>query len=115
MFSSDGTQLATPDPVDAVTQLKLMIAALPASPGASDDVRSYDLVWMLHVVGDLHQPLHAVQRHTAQIPEGDRGRNSERVFPATGESFPCIRIGTESLVGIPRSLARSLMRRTVAV
>jgi hypothetical protein len=88
MFSPDGTQLATPDPVDAVTQLKLMIAALPASSGASDDVRSYDLVWMLHVVGDLHQPLHAVQRHTAQIPEGDRGGNSERVIPATGETLP---------------------------
>jgi hypothetical protein len=88
MFSPDGTPLATPDPVDAVTQLNLMIAALPASSGASDDVRSYDLVWMLHLIGDLHQPLHAVQRHTAQIPAGDRGGNSERVIPATGETLP---------------------------
>jgi hypothetical protein len=32
--------LPPPDPVDAVTQLKLMIATLPASSRASDDLRS---------------------------------------------------------------------------
>src|SRR5262249_11871760 len=56
-FSPDGPPLPPPDPVDLVTQLKLMIAALPVSSGASDDVRSYDLVWILHLVGDAHQPL----------------------------------------------------------
>ena len=35
LFSPDGTHLPAPDPVDAVTQLKLMMAALPASSGAS--------------------------------------------------------------------------------
>jgi S1/P1 Nuclease len=25
----------------------------------SDDIRSYDLAWLLHLVGDVHQPLHA--------------------------------------------------------
>jgi hypothetical protein len=33
-FSPDGTPLAPPDPVDIVTQLKLMITGLPASSGA---------------------------------------------------------------------------------
>ena len=87
VFSPDGTPLPTTDPVDAVTQVKLMIAALPASSGASDDIRSYDLVWLLHLVGDLHQPLHAVARATQAIPEGDRGGNSEMVIPATGETI----------------------------
>ncbi|QPF95164.1 S1/P1 nuclease [Bradyrhizobium commune] len=86
-FSPDGTPLPTPDPVDIVTQLKLMIAALPASSGASDDVRSYDLVWMLHLVGDAHQPLHASTRYTRQIPNGDSGGNLEMVIPATGETI----------------------------
>jgi S1/P1 Nuclease len=27
-----------------------------SEPGASDDVKSYDLVWLLHLVGDVHQP-----------------------------------------------------------
>jgi hypothetical protein len=87
LSSPDGTTLPAPDPVDAVTQLKLMIAKLPASSGASDHLRSYDLVWMLHVVGDLHQPLHTIGRYTAQIPEGDRGGNAEMVIPATGETL----------------------------
>jgi hypothetical protein len=84
-WSPDGTTLPAPDPVDLVTRLTKMIAALPASSGASDDIRSYDLVWMLHLVGDAHQPLHASGRFTRQIPNGDGGGNAEQVIPATGE------------------------------
>ena len=87
LFSPDGTHLPAPDPVDAITQLKLMIATLPASSGASDDLRSYDLVWILHLVGDVHQPLHTIGRYTAQISNGDRGGNAEMVIPATGETI----------------------------
>jgi S1/P1 Nuclease len=86
-FSPDGTPLPQADPVDLVTQLKLMIAALPAASGASDDIRSYDLVWILHLVGDAHQPLHAVGRFTRPIPDGDAGANVELVIPATGETI----------------------------
>jgi hypothetical protein len=50
-------------------------------------VRSYDLVWLLHLVGDAHQPLHAVGRFTKQIPSGDAGGNAELVIPATGETI----------------------------
>ena len=85
-WSPDGTPLPAQDPVDLVTQLNLMIAALPASSGASDDVRSYDLVWILHLVGDAHQPLHGSGRFTRQIPNGDSGGNAEQVIPATGET-----------------------------
>jgi S1/P1 Nuclease len=86
-FTPDGTPLPAADPVDFVTQLNLMIAALPASSGASDDVRSYDLVWILHLVGDAHQPLHAAARYTLQIPDGDAGGNAESVIPASGSSM----------------------------
>jgi len=85
-FSPDSTPLPPADPVDAVTQIKLMIAALPATSGASDDLRSYDLVWLLHLVGDAHQPLHAAGRFTQAIPGGDAGGNAESVIPATGET-----------------------------
>jgi hypothetical protein len=86
-FTPDGTPLPAADPVDFVTQLKLMIAALPASSGASDDVRSYDLVWIPHLVGDAHLPLHAAARYTLQIPDGDAGGNAESVIPASGSSM----------------------------
>ncbi|MDA9448235.1 S1/P1 nuclease [Bradyrhizobium sp. CCBAU 21360] len=87
LFSPDGTSLPAPDPVDAAKMAKIMIAALPAASGASDQLRSYDLVWLLHLVGDLHQPLHAIARYTAELPHGDRGGNAEMVVPATGETI----------------------------
>ena len=86
-WSPDAMPIPPPDPVDLVTQVTLMIAALPASSGASDDIRSYDLVWLLHLVGDAHQPLHGSGRFTRQIPNGDAGGNAEQVIPATGETM----------------------------
>jgi hypothetical protein len=89
LYSPDGTTLPPPDPVDAVTQLKIMIVTLPSSSNTSDNLRSYDLSWTLHLVGDLHQPLHAIDRYTAQISGsgGDRGGNAEMVILASGETL----------------------------
>jgi hypothetical protein len=89
-FSPDGTPFPAPDQVDAVTQLMMMIATLPSSSKASDELRSYDLAWTIHLVGDLHQPLHAIDRYTVQIAgtDGDVGGNLELVIPATGETLP---------------------------
>ncbi|MCP1835667.1 hypothetical protein J2R76_004007 [Bradyrhizobium sp. USDA 4532] len=42
---------------------------------------------MVHLVGDLHQPLHPIARYAAKIPDGDRGGNAEMVIPATGETI----------------------------
>lgn len=90
LYSPDGTPLPPPVSVDAVSQLKLMITALPSSSHASENLRSYDLTWTLHLVGDLHQPLHAIDRYTAPISDkdGDRGGNEEMVIPATGQTLP---------------------------
>ena len=35
--------------------------------------RALDLAWILHLVGDVHQPLHSSARVTDTEPEGDRG------------------------------------------
>ncbi|TBD50478.1 hypothetical protein ELH22_37850 [Rhizobium ruizarguesonis] len=96
-FRLDGKEPPAPDPVDAVTQIKLFTAALPRSAGQPDDVRSYDLTWLLHLVGDIHQPLHAVtlyderftKKHAEAKPKpepdtGDRGGNEIMVVPANG-------------------------------
>lgn len=37
--------------------------------------RAIDLAWILHLYGDLHQPLHNSSRITGREPEGDRGGN----------------------------------------
>ena len=41
----------------------------------SDDIKSYDVVWLEHLVGDVHQPLHATSRFTKNHPAGDAGGN----------------------------------------
>lgn len=97
-FSTDGSPLAEADAVNALTQIKMFAAALPKAAGQSDDVRSYDLVWLLHLLGDVHQPLHATARFTKELrlkyqlagtPDlGDRDGNDVTVSPATGETIP---------------------------
>jgi len=41
-----------------------------------DALKSYDLVWLIHLVGDVHQPLHCATRVAAAYPKGDEGGNN---------------------------------------
>src|SRR5262249_42169966 len=45
--------------------------------------RAVALAWVLHLVGDIHQPLHCGSRVTARQPEGDQGGNLFRLGPRT--------------------------------
>ncbi len=56
-YSQDGTPLPPVPTPNAEMQIKAFRAALGS--GASDDVKAYDLAWLEHLVGDIHQPLHA--------------------------------------------------------
>jgi len=73
-FSTDRTSLRQPVAPNAQTQIALFRRTL-AAPGASEALKSYDLVWLLHLVGDVHQPLHATSRFTHAQPGGDAGGN----------------------------------------
>lgn len=77
-FSADGTPLpAVPEP-NAATQIADFRRAL-ANPRVPAALKSYDLVWLMHLVGDLHQPLHAVSRFSRALPTGDLGGNHIRL------------------------------------
>jgi hypothetical protein len=50
------------------------------SDSAPDAERAVALCWILHLAGDLHQPLHTVALFSkAYFPKGDRGGNSVEV------------------------------------
>lgn len=74
-FSDDGTPLKnlvdTDNAVWALSKLK--------TPIANDYTKSIErarfLAFFVHIVGDLHQPLHTVSRITANLPNGDQGGN----------------------------------------
>lgn len=77
-FSGDGTKLPPVPNPNVETQIVAFRKVL-ASSSANDDLKSYDLVWLLHLVGDVHQPLHCVTRVSSAEPDGDKGGNNERI------------------------------------
>ncbi|MDR5727279.1 MAG: S1/P1 nuclease [Terriglobia bacterium] len=73
-FSQDGTALP---PVGGPTlPQKIGVFRQALATGEPDLLKSYDLVWLLHLVGDVHQPLHCATRVTKANPHGDLGGNS---------------------------------------
>ena len=73
-FTQDGSTLpAVPSP-NAATQIAAFRTVIKSTK--SDALKSYDLVWLLHLVGDVHQPLHATTRVSTADPKGDSGGNN---------------------------------------
>jgi hypothetical protein len=72
-FSSDGTPLPTFAGPTLTQKIAVLRAAL--SSKEEDALKSYDLVWLLHLVGDAHQPLHCATRVSSAKPHGDDGGN----------------------------------------
>ena len=72
-FTVDGTALPaipTPNAQERIALFRTVLAS--TSP---EELKSYDLTWLLHLVGDIHQPLHATTRVSKINPEGDAGGN----------------------------------------
>lgn len=67
--------------VNAVGVVNVLRTQLGANE--SDDAKAYDVAWLLHLVGDLHQPLHAVTGVSSALPKGDTGGNSVRLAGVT--------------------------------
>jgi hypothetical protein len=62
-----------PKQPNAQTEILLLMQAIGTAE--SEDIKSYDVVWLEHLVGDVHQPLHATSRFTKNHPNGDAGGN----------------------------------------
>jgi hypothetical protein len=72
-FSTDGTPLPLlphPTIVEKIVAFRAAVAS-----DEPDALKSYDLIWLEHMVGDVHQPLHAAARVTKAQPKGDQGGN----------------------------------------
>lgn len=80
-FTSDEAPIRMLDMPNALTQLRLFTKVLVST--ANDEVKSSDLCWILRIVGDLYQPLHATARFFHELDD-DRGGDDEEVIPASG-------------------------------
>jgi hypothetical protein len=78
-FTQDGTPLSGPPIPNARTQIVVFRKVLSSSE--PDALKSYDLVWLLHLVGDVHQPLHCASRFSKDLPDGDAGANLVKLNP----------------------------------
>ena len=105
-FSIDATALpaGVPEPDNVVKALEDHVNILKTS--TDKDAQAQALRFIIHFVGDIHQPLHCTTRVSSANPEGDRGGNSVSIkvagkttnlhsywdggigsFPKTGANF----------------------------
>jgi S1/P1 nuclease len=107
-FSVDGTALP-PIPVPNAQERIGVFRATLAS-GSPDPLKSYDLVWLIHIVGDIHQPLHTTTRVSGSEPTGDAGGNTVKLSCAKCELhfFWDDLLGTSSNLNTVKKAARKI-------
>ena len=59
---------------NVVNAINRLIPELKAN--GESDLAAYQMRCLIHYVGDIHQPLHAVSMYSDDFPKGDRGGNS---------------------------------------
>jgi len=80
-FASDGSKVPdTPTP-NAATQIAALRTAIASTDASLELLKSYELVWLEHMVGDIHQPLHGAVRFFAN--KGDAGGNDIKITMPT--------------------------------
>lgn len=77
-ISGDGTPVIEQRPPHLMTELPRLLAEI-----ATVDSRqaAYDLPWLEHLTGDVHQPLHLTGRFLRSQPKGDAGGNFVFIDP----------------------------------
>jgi hypothetical protein len=78
-FSPDGTPGDSTPPPNALSELRRLIPEIGSTKDQA--LAAYDLPWLEHLVGDVHQPLHATSRYLKSQPKGDAGGNFVWVAP----------------------------------
>ncbi|HZU28075.1 MAG TPA: S1/P1 nuclease [Bryobacteraceae bacterium] len=76
-LASDNSQPADTPVPNAVKQILVLRTAIASTDGSDDVLKSYELVWLEHLVGDVHQPLHAAARFYAN--QSDAGGNAVKI------------------------------------
>lgn len=77
-YAPSGVQTIPEDSRNAVTALKQSYATLQDKEATSAQ-KGYALRVFIHVVGDIHQPLHAITLFNAAHPKGDAGGTKFRL------------------------------------
>ncbi len=71
---SGPAQDAPPPPVNVQTIIEWCVQKLEDRTG-TENVKAYALAYLIHLAGDVHQPLHCATRYTEKHKDGDAGGN----------------------------------------
>jgi hypothetical protein len=101
-FSTDGTELppvVQPNLETAINDLRAVIAS-----DATEGQKSYALTWLLHLIGDAHQPLHSTARVSQNEKGGDLGGN--KVFVIVNGRNSRLHFFWDDILGVEKQAAR---------
>lgn len=73
-YNPDNLRLAPSPEINIVWAIRQMQSVLRSSK-AADVEKARHLAFLVHFVGDLHQPMHSTTMYTRQDPDGNRGGN----------------------------------------
>jgi hypothetical protein len=117
-FSTDGTPTVETAVPNALTQI-VALTSMMGDSAVPAPARAYHLSWILHMVGDIHQPLHAVARFSRRLPMGDAGGNRVQLQSGASagdttnlHSFWDGLLGRPNRGGSPVEIARRLAAET---
>jgi hypothetical protein len=79
-YSNDQTKLPPLQEVNALWGIKQAILVLSSDKSSPFD-KGLSLRILMHIVGDIHQPLHTITRVSKQLPKGDVGGNLFHLAP----------------------------------
>jgi len=82
-FNPDGSPSVPAKSPNALETINWFRQAL-GNNHVTPNLQAYDLSWLIHLVGDVHQPLHCIARFThlhsgADFADGDRGGNEFKI------------------------------------
>jgi S1/P1 nuclease len=83
-FRSDGKPTPSKPDAENVETALAKFTAILKDPSQPDADRADALRFIMHFVGDSHQPLHAVSRDSDAMPDGDKGGNAFMIIPPAG-------------------------------
>lgn len=69
-----GENTFRPNPVNVIVAMRECQSVLESKTATAEE-KAVHLAWLLHLVGDVHQPMHCVALVTSRFPQGDRGGN----------------------------------------
>lgn len=78
--SSPPSKLPDDVPQGSAMEAFALALSVASDPRAAAGERAIAVSWIFHLVGDMHQPLHAVSQVSKRFPESDRGGSRQFVL-----------------------------------